>query len=147
MLLMEVLRNHNFIIPRPRRKNKREIPEMQGIMWSQYICRLFDFLRVKSVFPKLRFFQQVLRRGFFLGACLKQGNGLRQDEYEQGDRGGEQHDGQERIREMLFHGSRSFPLRGEGDLQDCRIKVISQLTTNTPAILPGCLNPSKKVGS
>ena len=30
VLLMEGLRNHNFIIPRPRRKNKREMPEMQG---------------------------------------------------------------------------------------------------------------------
>ena len=30
VLLMEVLRNHNFIIPRPRRKNKREKLEKQG---------------------------------------------------------------------------------------------------------------------
>jgi hypothetical protein len=26
----ERLRNHNFIIPRPKQKNKREMPEMQG---------------------------------------------------------------------------------------------------------------------
>ena len=30
LLLMEGLRNLIFIIPRPRRKNKREMPEMQG---------------------------------------------------------------------------------------------------------------------
>lgn len=27
---MEGLRNHNFIIPRPKQKNKREMPEMKG---------------------------------------------------------------------------------------------------------------------
>jgi len=27
---MEDSRNHKFIIPRPKQKNKREMPEMQG---------------------------------------------------------------------------------------------------------------------
>jgi hypothetical protein len=30
MLLMEGLRNHNFIIPRPKQIIKREMPEKQG---------------------------------------------------------------------------------------------------------------------
>ena len=30
LLLMEGLMNHNFIIPRPKQKNKREMPEMKG---------------------------------------------------------------------------------------------------------------------
>ena len=29
VLLVEELKSHNYIIPRPRRKNKREMPEMQ----------------------------------------------------------------------------------------------------------------------
>jgi len=40
-LLMEGLRNHNFIIPRPRQKNKGNMDENDG---NRLLCSTGDFL-------------------------------------------------------------------------------------------------------